>query len=296
MSDLKVLVFGGAGMLGHKLVQVLPAHGFDVWATVRGSSEQIVRPGLTVPEKVIEGVDVGNTSDIDRAITEARPDLVINCVGVIKQKKEAGDAADTILINSVFPHRLYESCLAASIRVITIGTDCVFSGTKGSYSESDVPDAADLYGKSKALGELSGSGALTLRTSIIGRELFGTHGLLEWFLSNSGGTVKGFTRAIFSGLTTTELGRVIGEVAIPREDLEGIYHVASAPISKFDLLGMVNEQFGCGITIESDTEFTIDRSLDGRRFNQATGYETPAWEEMIREISEDPSPYEEWRK
>jgi dTDP-4-dehydrorhamnose reductase len=166
------------------------------------------------------------------------------------------------------------------VRLVHVSTDCVFSGEKGNYRENDPPDAADLYGRTKFLGEVDIPGCVTLRTSIIGHELSGRHGLVEWFLAQEG-TVKGFARAVFSGFPTVEMARIVAERILPYERLSGLYHVSSEPISKYDLLRLVAKEYGKRIGIERDEEFACDRSLDSSRFREAIGYEPPAWPELV---------------
>lgn len=296
MSALKVLILGATGMLGHKLVQNLPGSGVEVWAGVRGPAERFASYGILPRGKTLGDLDATRPESIRSAIEELQPDAVINAVGVVKQKAEARHAALTIEINALFPHRLYSICRDNGARLVHISTDCVFSGAKGGYAEDDLTDARDLYGLSKTLGEVVGDGAVTLRTSIIGRELSGSHGLLEWFLANAGGRVKGFTNAYFSGLTTGALAEAIGERVLPDKELEGIFHVASERISKYRLLTRIDSEMALGTTIVEDDGLEIDRSLKPDKFREATGYSAPSWDEMIGGISSDPSPYEEWRK
>jgi dTDP-4-dehydrorhamnose reductase len=236
--------------------------------------------------------DIGT---VRRVLDERRPDVAENCVGVVKQLAEAKDPVTSISVNALFPHLLARECRGRGIRLIHVSTDCVFSGKQGRYKESDSSDASDLYGRTKFLGEVPGPGCLTLRTSIIGRELHGSHGLIEWFLSQQGKSVRGFRRAIFSGLTTRELSRVICRVIESHPDLEGLYHVAAEPISKFDLLHLVRDAYGLDITIEPDDSFACDRSLDGTRFRKAAGYVAPPWSEVIAAMHEDPTPYDKLR-
>jgi dTDP-4-dehydrorhamnose reductase len=178
--------------------------------------------------------------------------------------------------------------------MIHISTDCVFAGTRGHYSEDDLADASDLYGRSKLLGEVTET-ALTIRTSIAGRELRTSNGLVEWFLSNRGGSVRGFTSAIFSGVTTAMLARILAAVLEQHSDMHGLYHVAGAPISKYDLLMMLNAAMGAGVMIEADDSFVIDRSLDATRFQAATGLQPPEWPEMIAALAAEAPRYERWR-
>lgn len=290
----KVLVLGGAGMLGHKMLQVCGAR-FDVWATFRGDVDRYVSHGLIPRGRAVTGVDAMRFETVERAIREARPDFVINCIGVVKQLAEGHDPIISISVNSLFPHRVAAVCREVGARVIHVSTDCVFSGRKGMYLESDPPDAEDLYGRSKFLGEVAGENALTLRTSIIGREVRSTTGLVEWFLSNRGGTVNGFSEAIYSGLTTLHLASLIADLMELEEPLHGLYQVSSEPINKYDLLVLLNEAFGADVMIRRSTELRIDRSLDSKRFREVAGWQPPTWPEMVAALAEDPTPYELWR-
>ena len=266
----------------------------DAFCTVRGPAQDYASLGWFDAGRMIAGVDVLSDADLDHAMAVAKPDVVVNAVGIVKQRRDAENAASTIAVNALLPHRLADRCAASGARLIQISTDCVFSGLKGSYTESDVPDARDLYGRSKLLGEVDRAGCLTVRTSMVGREIHASRGLFEWFFSHRGETVPGFTRARFSGLTTLELSRVIGDVAQQHPDLRGVWHVAGDPISKYDLLGIVNGTFGLGATLEPDDSFFCDRTLDASRFTNATGYRAPTWQAMVAELAADPTPYDAW--
>jgi dTDP-4-dehydrorhamnose reductase len=286
-GSLKVLILGATGMLGHALFSLLAGRPeFTVFATVRGT-EGLARwfpPGLL--QRIRGGVDAGRFDTVVRVLEETRPDVVVNCIGVVKQLPLAKDPIVSITVNALFPHRLARACGEAGIRMIHIGTDCVFSGEKGNYLESDLPDATDLYGRTKWMGEVDSPRCVTLRTSIIGHELSGRHGLIEWFLAQEG-SVRGFARAVFSGLPTVELAGIVAERVIPNEGLTGLYHVSSAPISKYELLRLVMERYEMKIRIERDEAFVCDRSLDSSRFRKATGYQPPPWQEMVSRMRAD---------
>lgn len=290
----RILIIGAAGMLGHKLCQVL-SRRHEVWATLRGAPAEFARYELLPPLRLVEGVDVTSFSTVDRAISRVQPDVVVNCVGVIKQLPTAKDPIPSIAINSLFPHILGRRCSESGIRMLHVSTDCVFSGNKGMYTESDTPDPIDLYGRSKLMGEVDRPGCLTLRTSIIGRELSTRSGLVEWFLSSRGGRVNGFTRAIYSGLTTLAMSRLIDRLINHHADLSGLYHVSSNPISKHDLLHLLRKAFDAPIDIEPYDAFQMDRSLDSTRFRTAIGWQPPLWHEMVQDIATDSSPYRIWR-
>lgn len=294
---MRLLVLGGEGMLGHKVFQTLTPR-FDTWATF----QQAGGPWTHYPmyervesTRLLIGVNAMNFETIVRAFAQAKPDVVINCIGIIKQLKVAKDPVISILLNSLFPHRLADLCAATGARMFHMSTDCVFSGRKGNYTETDVSDAEDLYGRTKLLGEVDRPGCLTIRTSIFGRDFVKNSALLEWFLSQRGKTVKGFTRAIYTGFPTQVLARIMGDLVEGYPELSGLYQVASAPISKYDLLVKIKEAMNLSIEILPDAEFFCDRSLDAARFVVATGYIIPSWDEMIAELAQDPTPYGQWK-
>lgn len=292
---MRVLILGGSGMLGHKLYQVC-AGRFDTYATFRDSARVYERDELFEPSHTIERVSANDFDSMTRAIATAQPSVVVNCIGVVKQDAAAKDALASIALNALFPHRLAQLCQAARARLIHLSTDCVFAGRTGHYTEDEPSDAEDLYGRTKYLGEVGGTNCLTLRTSMIGRELHGSHGLLEWFLSQQGKTVRGFRRAIFSGFTTRALAETIAWLIADHPELQGVWHVAAEAISKFDLLTLIKQTAGLEIEIEPDDTFHCDRSLDGTRFREATGFVPPTWSDMILRLFQDTTPYPEIRR
>ena len=291
---MRVLILGGGGMLGHKLWQVY-RNRFDMWVTVRSSYRAYAKYNLFDPQRLLGGIDVVDFDTVVRALATVQPDVVINCTGIIKQLTAAKDPIVSLTINSLFPHRLTLLCQASGARLIHISTDCVFSGCKGMYTEDEISDAEDLYGRTKFLGEVDGPSCLTLRTSIIGRELQTTNGLVEWFLTNRGGRVHGYNRAIYSGFTTLAMSEIIANVIEHHPELSGVYHVSSEPINKYDLLCLLRDAYGLQIEIEPYPEVQIDRSLDSSRFRAATNFTPPSWSDMIKAMAEDSTPYDEWR-
>ena len=290
---MKILILGGSGMLGHRLWMNLQKE-HEVWVTVRQTFSPFPKQAEFPTQYVRTDVDASNFDQVTRALASIQPDLVINCIGLIKQMGHlARDPIISISLNALLPHRISLICRAAKIRMIHISTDCVFSGKKGSYLESDQSDAEDLYGRSKFLGEVAyPPHSITLRTSIIGRELKTRLGLVEWFLSQKDGdTIRGYKRAIFTGFTTDELSRIIMNKVIPNPELTGLYHVSSDPINKYDLLQIANQAFDRNINILPDEDFFMDRSLDSTRFRQIAGYQPPSWLEMIQEMAKDQSFY-----
>ena len=292
---MKVLVLGGSGMLGHKLWQVFSSR-FDTYVTVRKGFDSYKRYGLLTPARTVDNVSAQDLNSVIRAMDRVRPTVVMNCIGIVKQANTANDPLISIEVNALFPHRLARLCQGQGIRLIHISTDCVFSGRKGNYSENDLSDAEDLYGRTKFLGEVSYEDCLTLRTSMIGRELETSHGLIEWFLSQEGKTVGGYTRAIFSGFTTNALAEIIARIVDEQREMYGVWHVASDPISKFDLLSLVKQVYGLNIKIEPDEAVVCDRSLNADRFRQATGFVPPTWYDMIAQMYRDPTLYSELRR
>ncbi len=291
---MKILILGGSGMLGHRLwINLRREH--EVWVTVRG--EQNPFPAVPeFPEEFIRyRVDGLIFDEVTRALASIQPDLVINCIGLIKQMGHlARDPLFSISLNSVLPHRISLICRTAKIRMIHISTDCVFSGKKGNYSESDQSDAEDLYGRTKFLGEVHYPHTVTLRTSIIGQELKTHLGLIEWFLAQTG-PIKGFQKAIFTGFTTDELARIIMHYVIPNPELSGLCQVSSDPISKYDLLRLAGEAYHKDIPILPEQDFACDRSLDSTRFRQITGYHPPSWQEMMAEMASHADFYNQFR-
>lgn len=287
---MKVLIFGVSGMLGHKLFQVL-GERFDVSGTIRSDFASVTRFGIFDRDRVIDGIEVTNINAVESVLEKIRPDVVINSVGVIKQKPASKNVISTLNINSIFPHRLAELSARLGFRLICISTDCVFKGDRGNYSEADVPDALDLYGQSKHWGEVTERNCLTLRTSIIGHELGSSHNLVDWFFSNIGGTVKGFRKAIFSGFPTITFAKIVADLVDEHADLSGLYHVSSEPIDKYSLLKMVKKSAGLDIDIEPEKEFVIDRSLNSDRFRSKTGFQPLGWQQMIDDMCADPTDY-----
>lgn len=283
----KILILGGTGMLGHTLFSYLSAQNrWDVYATARSSKDLSRWFPETIARKVRPNVDANNFDSVVRALASILPDIVINCIGLIKQVPKAGDPLTAITVNSQLPHRISLICRTAGARMIHISTDCVFDGSKGDYKEEDPPNALDLYGRTKYLGEVNYPHCTTLRTSIIGHELKGFHGLIEWFIHQNSG-IKGYTNAVFSGFPTCEFSRIIGNHVIPNDNLHGLYHVASEPISKYKLLKLVADKYGKEIQIEPDDKFQIDRSLNSSLFQEATGYSPPAWPELVNLMYEN---------
>jgi dTDP-4-dehydrorhamnose reductase len=295
---VRVLVLGGEGMLGHKVFQVLRDR-FDTFATFRQSDSPAVRYPVyrhVDPGYLIGGVECTRFDRVEECLSLVQPEVVVNCMGIVKQLPEAADPILCIQVNALFPHRLASLCHSTGVRMVHVSTDCVFSGLKGNYTEDDIPDPTDLYGRSKLLGEVSQKGQLTLRTSVFGRDFAKKTALLEWFLSNRGGQVDGYVNAIYSGFPTQALAGIIGDLIEDYPALSGLFHVSSYPISKYDLLCRIRDEMSLDIEVAPSESPHCDRSLDSSRFWKETGLETPDWDDLITLISGDRTPYDDWRR
>ncbi len=288
---MKVLVLGVTGMLGSMVFKVLSkSTDLTVWGTLRGPGGKKYFDD-DKNEMLLHGVDVTEIDSLLRVVSAVKPDVVINCIGLIKQLANVNDPLVALPINAMLPHRLAQVCEIAGARLVHVSTDCVFSGDQGRYRENSVADARDLYGLSKYIGEVSNhANSITLRTSIIGHELDSSNALVDWFLSQEG-EVKGYAKAIFSGLPTVELAEVVRDYVLPNPNLSGLYHLSAEPISKLDLLGLVADVYGKKVLIVADEQVCIDRSLDSSRFRRETGYKPPPWPELIAKMHQNRKQY-----
>jgi dTDP-4-dehydrorhamnose reductase len=296
-ARIEILVLGGTGMLGHKMFQRLRKRFPGTYCTIRGSIDDSPVRNMDIFHSghVLEHRDLADLAGLERIFAEHRPQVVVNCAGLIKQRPAAKEPVPSIFTNALLPHQLSKICQRWDARLVHFSTDCVFSGKRGDYRESDIADAEDLYGRTKSLGEVDSGNTLTLRTSIIGRELNHFQSLLEWFLNQNHRRVSGYRHALFSGLTTNQLADLVGDLIENHPDLCGLYQVASQAISKLDLLRLLREAYELDVEILPDDEFFCDRSLRGEKFEAATGYVCPSWSEMVAQLVNDDTPYEEWR-
>ena len=284
-NQTNILIFGASGMLGSALMKhFIKKKEFNVYGTVRSKSS-VENCSALFLSRCLYNIDVELEKDIDNAFSKAKPDIVINCIGLVKQLSESNDPLSVLPINSLLPHKLSKMCASHNARLIHFSTDCVFSGKVGMYKESDNPDAIDLYGMSKYIGEVADKHCITLRTSIIGHELNGNRSLIDWFLGEEG-SINGFKKAIFSGLPTKEIANIIEKFVIPSSELHGLYHLSAEPIDKYKLLSMVANTYSKKIDIIADIEYQIDRSLNSQRFREITGYEPPEWQVLINRMHE----------
>jgi dTDP-4-dehydrorhamnose reductase len=296
-EQIEILVLGATGMLGHKMFQVLRKRFPETHCAIRGSirDAKLEHIELFQAGNLCQHLDPLDLAACKEFLLDHKPKVLVNCVGIVKQRPEAQEALPSILVNSLLPQQLAAICQSWGGRLIHISTDCVFSGRRGNYLETDLTDAEDLYGRTKALGELLPEEVLTLRTSIIGRELFHFQSLLEWFLAQHGARVRGFTRAVYSGTTTTELATVVGNVIKNYPLLAGLYQVTGPTVSKLELLSLLREAYALDVEIIPDHEHACDRSMNGEKFRRATGYISPGWPELVAELANDETPYEQWR-
>jgi dTDP-4-dehydrorhamnose reductase len=282
---MRILILGGDGMLGHQLLKQLRVK-HETRVTLRQEAAAYRPQALFTADNAYTGIDLRSTDKLEEVMARFKPAAVLNCVGIVKQRCEAKSTILSLELNSLLPHRLALLCRTYGSRLVHFSTDCVFSGKTGNYSESDTPDAADLYGKSKLLGEVTEPGCLTLRTSIIGEELSRKKSLLEWFLAQRG-TVHGYEQMIYSGFTTLEMSRIVEKILVEHPQATGLYHVSSAAISKYELLCMIKDELGLSVTILPDSEYRCNRSLDSTRFRAEFNYLPPTWKNMIAELATD---------
>jgi dTDP-4-dehydrorhamnose reductase len=281
---MKILVLGASGMIGSTVVKVLARNKeLSIAGTIRTESK--ITHFHTTQAKWITGVDLSNNDRLTQLFFDLSPNIVINCAGLTKHLPEGNEPIPALTLNALLPHRIAALCKLTNARFIHISTDCVFSGKKGRYTETDQADAEDIYGKTKYLGEVTTEGALTLRTSTIGHEIGTKFGLLEWFLLQK--SCRGFRKAIFSGLPTLELARVIRDIIIPNPSLCGLYHIGAAPINKDTLLRLIASIYGIQVDICADDTFVIDRSLDSAKFLTSAGYTAPDWPVLIENMYKD---------
>lgn len=284
-SDRSILITGASGMLGHRLVRYFAPARRVVAVKRPGPRPERLHRVLARAEVV--DVDAFDPAAIDALLDRYAPGVVVNAAGLIKQRPGAADAVAMVEANALLPHRLAAACVPRGIRLIHVSSDCVFSGRRGNYRETDVTDADDLYGRSKALGEPVGEGCLSVRTSIIGPEIGSAFGLLEWFRTRRGGSADGFARVIFPGLPTIEVARIIDSIIDAHPALSGLYHLGATPISKYELLELINRRMNLGVTLRRVEQPLSDRSLDYSRFAAATGYSPAPWPELIDRLATD---------
>ncbi|PKN17944.1 MAG: NAD(P)-dependent oxidoreductase [Deltaproteobacteria bacterium HGW-Deltaproteobacteria-6] len=291
----RILITGGGGALGHKLWQRLPEKFPDTYVSIRKAKTYYENCNLFYGTNVIECLDLRDFKQLAAVLKDIRPSVIINCAGVTLRSQEADDKLSNIAVNALLPHVLAKWCAENAARLIHFSTVCVFEGKSGNYDENSPPDARDLYGMTKALGDVQSPNALTIRSSFIGREIFGGTELLEWFLAREGQRVSGYSKALFTGLTTNRLAELVSELIEKFPDLHGLYHVSSETVSKYDLLHLMKEAYKIDIEIDRDDQFECKRNLNGEKFVRATGFKCPSWRRMMLDMAADQTPYEQWQ-
>jgi len=267
----RVLVLGADGMVGHVARIYLSGRGHEVQAVARSES-----PDWSY-------LDVENESAIFAHIAKIRPEIVLNCVGLLIRESE-DDPERAIRLNALMPRALARMGAAMGYRLIHVSSDCVFSGSSGPYREGDRRDADEVYGRTKALGEIVNNRDLTIRTSKVGPELKPNgSGLFHWFMGQKG-TIKGFSRAIWGGVTTLEMAKAI-DAAIT-DGTTGLVHLTNNdPISKYELIKLFQELWGRDdIEIERDEQRASDRSLICTRSDYR--FQVPSYRTMLEEMKE----------
>jgi dTDP-4-dehydrorhamnose reductase len=291
---MRILILGATGMLGHKMWQRLGEQFAECYATIRSPRTAVARYGLYDDDRVIDQLDVMNFEAVLRVLDDVRPGVVVNCIAVTKRREESTEPILSIELNAAFPHKLAQWTCSKGARLIHFSTDCVFDGRTGNYDESSPTNAEDIYGRTKALGEVGSAGALTLRTSLVGREIKERTELLEWFLAQRGRSVRGYRRALYTGVSTLWMTDLVSEVIRHFPDLSGIHQIAAPMLSKYALLVHARDAFGVDVDIQPDDSFVMLRNLNGSRFSSLTGIRVPDWRTMMAGLAADPTPYDSW--
>ena len=281
---MKILILGGDGMIGHKMAQVLSVQNHEIFISVRESKDLTLK--RISPKAKVFFNDVLKDSILD-FLDKVNPDVIINAIGITIRRGAAENISDTIYLNSLFPHQISSWALAFKKRLIHFSTDCVFSGSEGSYLEDATPNALDYYGKTKGLGEINSKSSLTIRSSMIGPELYNKTELFEWIINNKEKEINGFSRVMYSGVTTVYMARLLADLIDNHKNLSGIYNIASNPISKFELLHLINDNFNLGFLINKDQNITSNKTLDTSKIEKELGIKPPSWNQLIIELKKD---------
>ena len=281
---MKILILGGDGMIGHKMAQVLSNFNHEITVSIREQRE-LTKQCFSSQVKVFL-IDFLK-ENVVTFLNRVKPDVIINAIGITIRRGVNEHVSDAIYINSYFPHQLANWAGIHNKRLIHFSTDCVFSGFEGSYSEDATPNASDYYGKTKGLGEVLSKNALTLRSSMIGPELFNKTELFEWVINSKEKEINGFSRVIYSGVTTVYMARLVVDLIENHKDFNGIYNMASNPISKFELLSLINDNFDLGLVINKDQNIISNKTLDASKIENELGIKSPSWNELIIDLKKD---------
>ena len=281
---MKILILGGDGMIGHKMTQVLSAQNHEIIISVREKRDLTLNSVSSKSKVFFNDFLKDNILDF---LVKVNPDVIINAIGVTIRRGSTKNISDTIYLNSFFPHQLSNWAVTFKKRLIHFSTDCVFSGSEGSYIEDTTPDALDYYGKTKGLGEINSISSLTIRSSMIGPELFNKTELFEWIINNKEKEINGFSKTLYSGVTTVYMARLVTDLIDNHKNLSGIYNVASKPISKFELLHLINDNFDLGLVINEDKTIISNKTLNASKIEKEIGLQPPSWDELIFELKKD---------
>ena len=281
---MKILILGGDGMIGHKMAQVLSVQNHEIFISVRENKDLTLK--RISPKAKVFFNDVLKDSILD-FLDKVNPDVIINAIGITIRRGAAENISDTIYLNSLFPHQISSWALTFKKRLIHFSTDCVFSGSEGSYLEDATPNALDYYGKTKGLGEINSKSSLTIRSSMIGPELYNKTELFEWIINNKEKEINGFSRVMYSGVTTVYMARLLADLIDNHKNLSGIYNIASKPISKFELLHLINDNFDLGLIINDNKTVISNKTLNASKIEKVIGFQPPSWDELIFELKKD---------
>ena len=285
---MRILILGGNGMIGHKMYQLITKIHIDTWVTLRNNLSSYSYSEIYNFEKVIDNNDLSNFKLLLNQLNSINPDVIINACGITIRRGIETLKSNSIILNSALPHFLNEWVASNNKRLIHFSTDCVFTGSKGNYLDNDNKDAYDLYGSTKSMGEVIDSKfTITLRGSMIGRELENKTELFEWFLKQKNKTVKGFNKVIYSGITTTKMAEIVLKLIDQFPNLSGVYNISSKPISKFELLKLWNNLFDINANIEIDNSYTSNKNLISDNFYRTISMEQPDWVELSSQLNID---------
>lgn len=274
---MKIFVLGDDGMLGHVVKQYFKEKGYEVKGTSRSNNSDFQFDVMK------------NINDFEKFIADFKPEVVINCIGILNKVAEDNKPL-AVIANSYLPHYVDEICRNNKIKFIHVSTDCVFDGKKGEYDEDSFKDATSFYGQSKALGEVNNDYNLTLRTSIVGPDKNENGiGLFQWFMNQEKET-NGFDKVIWTGVTTIEFAKCM-EKAI-QNNLTGLRHVANnQQIDKYSLLNLFKKHFKKDIVIKPKSDYVSNKSLVR---TTDFDFEIPSYNQMVKEMSEWVSRHEEF--
>ncbi|MBC7458547.1 MAG: SDR family oxidoreductase [Bdellovibrionaceae bacterium] len=281
---MKILIFGASGMIGHKMYMRLKSCGFDVYGTLHKDLSNYSKYPMFLAPNIIPLINVADFTSVQSLLQDIKPNVILNCVGITLRKVEIKDAEYCTTVNTEFPGVLKNWCLTNKAYLIHFSTDCVFNGKKDYYTEDSTPDATDTYGRTKAAGEVTGDGILTLRGSQLGSEVFFKTELFEWALMQRNSTIKGFTGAIYSGVTTNVMAELVHQIIGSEKRISGLYQVSSEPISKFELLNKINSVFKLQMSVIAEEIYATTKVLRSEKINSQMGFRCPSWDDMISNL------------